>query len=194
MELDRFLNLLASLFGALGSLYTLKSILGLTPNVMERLSRTYFSFSIPQINALASQKADSVVGVILIVIALLLALVNIAVAPSGIRPFEKRDVALAVSVALVAIVYIALIPIRDGYYKQQRLEIGRIIVGEFVDGLINKKRLDSSEAPSLPVYARDLLALEVAPGDSPRLVLERLASAVGRELPQDFDFSDVEKP
>lgn len=160
---------------------------------MERLSRTYYSFSVPQISSLASQKADSIVGVVLIVTALILALVNIAFVPSDVKAFDRRGVALALAAALVAMVYIAIVPIGHGVYRHQKLAIGRVIVGEYVDRLLKEKRLDKSEAPLLQVYARQLLELEVDAGQTPRQILGRLANAVGKALPEDFDFSDVEK-
>lgn len=160
---------------------------------MARLSRTPYGFNAAQVNALASQKADSIIGVVLIAIALILALVNVGLVPSEVRVFARRDVALAAALALAAIVYLILVPIGHGVYRHQKLAVGRIITADYIDGLLAQGRLDRREVPSLLVYAQQLLELEVGSQDQPRQILERVVGAVGRELPGDFDLSDVEE-
>ena len=88
MELDRFLNLVATVFGGIGSIYVLKAIASLSPNLIERLSRTYVSFSAAQIDSLAAQKADSIVGIVLLLIALVIAVLNLAFVPPFVRLFD----------------------------------------------------------------------------------------------------------
>jgi hypothetical protein len=56
MDLDGFLNLLASVFGAMGSIYVLKGIAALSPDLVERLSRSYWDFSAAQIDSLRKRR------------------------------------------------------------------------------------------------------------------------------------------
>lgn len=76
MNVNRFLDLLAAVLGAMGSIYVLKGIAALSPNLIERLSRSYWSFSAAQVDALTAQKADSIVGIALVLIALAIAVAN----------------------------------------------------------------------------------------------------------------------
>ncbi len=193
MNLDRFLNLLATVFGTMGSVYVLKSLVRLSPNLIERLSRTYYDFSSAQIEALAGQKADSIVGVVLVVIALVLAVVNLAVVPDGVRVFESRGIALALVAVIGGASYIALASIGSAIHKHQKLAVRRIITAQDLGALLERKRLAASDVPSLKVYARTLLQMQVDDSEPPRLLLQRLAKEVGKQVPADFDFSEVEK-
>jgi len=192
MDLDRFLNLLVAVFGAMGSLYVLKGLLALSPNPMERMVRTYVGFNLLQIDALAAQKADSIVGVVLVVIALVLAIVNIAVVPEGVRAIPSRGVALGVAAVLAGGMYVALVFIGGSIYKHQKRAVGRIITSQYVDSLLEKKQLTKNQVPSLSVYAHTLLDLQVGHNQSPRDLLRMLAAEVGKEVPADFDFSGIE--
>jgi len=192
MDLDRFLNLLASIFGAMGSLYVLKGIAGLTPNLMERLSRTYWDFSTTHIDSLAAQKADSIVGMVLVVVAITMAVVSLAAVPPGIRAFGSRGLALALAASLAGVVYVSLVLIGGAIKSNQRLAVGRIITTSALSDLFERGRLTNGDIPSLRVYARDLLELQVDEREQPRQMLGRLADAVGKKVPPNFDFSEVE--
>lgn len=96
MDLDRFLNLVATVFGGMGSIYVLKAIASLSPDLIACLSSTYIGFSSPQIDSLTTQKADNIVGIVLVVIALFIAVLNLAFVPSGVR-FVEWWMALALS-------------------------------------------------------------------------------------------------
>src|SRR5690349_3346831 len=90
MDVDHFLNLLATLFGAVGSLYVLKGLIALSPEVMSRLSQSYYDYSPTQITALAGQRADGIVGVVVGLVALALGVANIALVPSDVTAFKSR--------------------------------------------------------------------------------------------------------
>ena len=194
MTLEKFLNLVATLFGAVGSVYVLQGLVALSPSLIERLSRTYFDFNAAQISALSAQKADSIVGVVLVLIALAISVVNIALVPSGVRVFEGRGLAIAVAVALAATSYATLWFVGKGVATHQRLTVGRLIVGEQLDGWFKQGKIMKSDIPSLRVLARTLLDLQVDESESPRSLLQRVAKATGRETPPNFDLSDVEPP
>ncbi len=193
MDLDRFLNLLATLFGAVGSLYVLKGLIELSPDLMERLSRTYYDFSAPQIASLAGQKADSIVGVVLVILALVIGVVNIALVPSGVKTFEGRGVAVALALALASTSYITLLFAGTAIKNQQRLEVGKIITSQQLGEWFQRGKLSLSDVPSLQVYARTLLDMTVEDSETPRSLLRRVAQVVGREIPANFDFSEVER-
>lgn len=69
MSRDRLLTLFSSLLGIIGALFMAKGIFGMSPDVMAKLSSTYIGFNQFDVENLASQKADLLVGLILVLIA-----------------------------------------------------------------------------------------------------------------------------
>ena len=69
MSRDRLITLFSSLLGIFGALFMAKGILGMSPDVMAKLSSTYIGFNQLDVENLASQKADLLVGLILVLIA-----------------------------------------------------------------------------------------------------------------------------
>lgn len=126
MDLDKFLNLLATIFGALGAIYVMLSILAMSPELMLRQTQTYWDFSTPQIEALASQKADNVAGFVFVVIAFVLAIITIAFVPDDLRVFESKWLALALAAVLAGGLYATLHFVSRGISRHQKLAIGRI--------------------------------------------------------------------
>ena len=69
MSRDRLITLFSSLLGIIGALFMAKGVFGMSPDVMAKLSSTYFDFNQFNVENLASQKADLLVGLILVLIA-----------------------------------------------------------------------------------------------------------------------------
>jgi hypothetical protein len=187
MELDRFLNLLAAVFGGFGSIYVLKAIASLSPDLTMRLSSWHVGFSPPQIDSLAKQKADSVVGIALLVIALIMAVANLAFVPPSVR-FVGWRCAIALVAALTGIAWICLNLISNAIYRKHKLAVGRLITKQRLQELFQRGRLTSDDVPSLRVYADTLLQMPVEHSKSPRQLVERLAEEVGLNVPDMFDF------
>jgi hypothetical protein len=138
MDLDRFLNLVATVFGGIGSIYVLKGIASRSPNLIERMSRTYVGFSSAQIDSLAAQKADSIVGIVLVLIALIIAALNLAFVPPSVRLVDRWTVALVAASASVA--YISLVFVGHAIHRSQKLAVGRLIATQEINRLFASKR------------------------------------------------------
>jgi hypothetical protein len=192
MDLDKFLNLLATIFGAFGAIYVMLSILAMSPELMLRQTQTYWDFSTPQIEALASQKADNVAGFVFVVIAFVLATITIAFVPDGVRVFPSKWLALALAAVLAGGLYATLHFVSQGISRHQKLAIGKIVTSRYLDQVISRGRMEVADSMSLPVYARELLELNVPPGESIRWLMQRVATEVGKALPPDLDYSAVE--
>jgi hypothetical protein len=193
MDLDRFLNLLASVFGALGSVYVLKGIAGLSPDLIERLSRSYWGFSAAQIDSLTAQKADAIVGIALVLIALVISIVNQALVPPVIRVFESWAMGIALVAVLAGAAYLALAFSGAAVQRHQRLAVGRLITTQEISALLEAGKLPSSEVDSLKAYGRTLLGLAIDDSEVPRALFMRIANEVGLAVPETFDFSEVEE-
>ena len=192
MELDKFLNLMATVFGALGAVYVMLGILAMSPELMERQTHSYLDFSIPQIEALANQKAENVAGFVFVVVAFVLAATTLAFVPDGVRAFESKTVALGLAAVLAGGLYVTLHFVSQGIYRYQKLAMGEIITSRYLDQIAQRGRLEQSDSTNLPIYARALLDLEVPTGESVRSLLERVAAKIGKTAPPELDYSAVE--
>ncbi|MHC9063771.1 hypothetical protein ACYX34_13920 [Nitrospira sp. CMX1] len=193
MDVDKFLNLLAAVFGALGSIYVLKGVAALSPNLIERLSRTYWDFSSAQIDALTAQKADSIIGIVLVLIALAITVANLTFVPEGMRMFERRTVGIALVLGLTGLAYIALVFSGDALQRHDKLTVSRIITRGELEDLFKSGKVPASQVTSLKVLARTLFTMSVDDSETPRSLVNRLANEVGVQVPPSLDFSEVEK-
>ena len=73
MEFNRFFSLLAVCLGLVGSVFLAKGIMFLSAKNLLRLTSPYarWAYAPEQINSLASQKADALMGVLVIFLAFL---------------------------------------------------------------------------------------------------------------------------
>lgn len=192
MELNKFLNLMATIFGALGAIYVMLGILGMSPELMERQAHSYWDFSTPQIEALAKQKAENVAGFVFVIVAFILGAVTLTFVPDDIRAFESKAVALGLAAVLAGGLYVTLHFVSDGIYRNQKAAIGKIVTSRYLDKIAQHGRLEASDNNSLQVYARELLDLEVVSGEPVRSLLARVAAKVGKVMPPTLDYSAVE--
>jgi hypothetical protein len=191
VNLDKFLNLMATIFGALGSIYVMAAIIGMSPELMERQTQSQWDFSVSQMEALASQKGDNAAGFVFVVIAFVLAAGTLAFVPEGVRVFQKRGVALALAAILSGGVYVTLHFLSQGISRHQKFAMARITTLRALDELVRRHKVETWDASSFRVYA-DLLDIEAPPGEPARSLLERIAARAGRVLPSDLDYSAVE--
>src|SRR5687767_13479161 len=108
MELDRFLNLIAASIGALGSIYVLRSYLLMTPAATASLAQSGWGFTLPIIDSLSAQRAESIVGTVAFLLALVLGIASIAFVEPGVVAFGSRACALMAAVIVVAAVTLCL--------------------------------------------------------------------------------------
>ena len=189
MDLDKFLNLLAAIFGTLGAIYVMLSIITMSPEIMFRQASTAWGFSESLIDALASQQADNIAGFVFVILAFLFAAITVAFVPDGI-PFKSTGVALALAAVIAGGLYITLHFISQGVYKHQRLAIVKIPVSQFIDEF-RTRGVTTTDVGEIAFYVH-LLKLDVVPGESTRSLLQRVANAVGKALPPNLDYSAVE--
>lgn len=188
MNLDKFLNLLATIFGSLGGIYVMLSIMAMSPELIFEQAKSWNDFSKPHLEALASQKAENIAGFVFIVIAFALAFVTIAFVPDGVRLFESRWLALALAAVLTGGLYTTLHFVSQAIYLHQRQAIYKIAASQCLDRLVNRNPCDAEDI----VFYAQLLELKIVPDESMRSLTQRIANAVGKILPPDLDYSAVE--
>jgi uncharacterized protein YjeT (DUF2065 family) len=189
MELDRFLNLLAATVGAMGSLYVLKGLAGLSPSVMARLSQTFIDFSSTQVRSIAAQKADSIVGIGLVLSAFGIAVLNFAWAPGALEFFESRLAGIAAVGAGAILLWMTSALVARRLHRHYENLIGVIITRRLVEEIISMKTLSPVYFRSLRDYAEILLQLRRAEGESPRQFFVRVVERVGLTIPEGFSIA-----
>ena len=186
MTLEQFLTLLATIFGAIGSIYVLKSILRLTPQVTARLSAQTYGHDPSQIDSLSAQKAESVVGAALIVVALCIFVLNAAIAPSMVVIVSNRLYAVLVAFALAVVIYLLMVPVTRVIRSRHRRAVANIIIAQKLDGLSRSGNVPDYEIKSLRVMSDRYLDLTPQDIDTARHFLQSLAKEVGRTFSEEI--------
>jgi hypothetical protein len=184
MTLEQFLTLLAAILGAIGSIYVLKSILRLTPEVTERLSAPIYHHNPYKIDSLSAQKAEGVVGTSLIVFALCIAIMNAAITPSNIAIFPNRLHAILIAIALAAIIYLLSVLVGKAVDSCHRRTVAHIIIAQTLDKLVKSNNAPDYEIKSLRYLSDKYLDLNPKTSETPRDLLRSIAKEVGRTLPE----------
>ena len=90
MELSKFLSLLATCLGLGGSIFLAKGIVGLNPKAILRLAspNSRFAYAPEQIDSMAGQKVDALVGVVIIFLAFLIQVGSLVFVEDGTVLFK----------------------------------------------------------------------------------------------------------
>ena len=190
MTLEQFLSLVATIFGAVGSVYVLRSILRLTPQVTERMSASVYGHNPEIIDSLSTQKAESVVGTWLILVALVLAVVNAATTPSSIIVHPNRLLAIFISLVLSLVVYLILLFVGSKVNSRHRLATARIIAANALDRLFKSKNVPLYEIRSLRYLNDRFLNIRLPPDLSNKDFLKLVAKDVARMVPEDIQVDE----
>jgi nicotinamide riboside transporter PnuC len=106
MDWSKFLNLLATILGALGAIFVMQSIATMSPELMLRQTQTHWDFSSSQIEAIASQKAENRAGIVFVLLAFILAFLTILFNLGGVRLFKSKLLALVLASFIAVIIYV----------------------------------------------------------------------------------------
>ncbi len=191
MCLDRFLTLLAVIIAFLGSIFLLKGILALSPDLMAKQVQTYLGYSLPQIQAQAGQKADAICGVAFVAIAFLLQMINLALVDEGITSFGSKMMGVITAIALSAVLSLTLLSINYGIRERQKNAIGGVLADQKLERIFTKKTVTIADTKELENLAKVLLSIDVSNVDDPEVLLGRVAEVIGKEVPAGLDFSQA---
>ncbi len=190
MNLDKFLNLLATIFGALGSMYVMVGIMNMSPDFMLRLATPYWDLSVPQIEALANQKAENLVGFGCVVVSFMLSSITIAFVPDGKLAFQSKWLPSVLAVVVAVVLYVIVECISGNISHREKLGIGKVAASRYLDTII--KEMKVSDSADLSFYAQ-LLELKAVSNESTRSLVHRIAAEVGKTLPPTLDYSAIKQ-
>lgn len=193
MTLEQFLTFFATILGAIGSIYVLKSILRLTPEVTERVSATIYGHNPNQIDSLSTQKAEGVVGASFIVFALFIAIINTAISPPNIDIFPNRLNAILIAFVLSAIVYLIMVRVSRVVDLRHRRTVALIIITQKLDILFKGNNVSDNDIKSLRYLSDKYLNLNPKTSKTPSDLLRSITKEVGLTLPEGIQIGDERK-
>lgn len=193
MDLAQFLNLLATSLGAVGSVYVLKSLISLTPDLSAKLAASYYDYSRPQIESLAKQRGESVAGAAAVILALSVAVVNAAIGNPE-QLFPSRGAAVATAGIIVAALTAVMHRSSGSLARRHSLATRKRIVAAYVCRLVEEQTLQPSYIDSVRSYAKNLLGITIDPSNGRRNILVQAAAAAGCALSPDSLPPDDDTP
>ena len=191
MNLDRFLTLLATIVGLIGSIFLVRGALGLTPDIMARLAETGWWFNPAQVNGLATQKANAICGATFIFLAFLITVLRLVLVDDKIPCFESKGMAVAMAVSATAVLWALLLFVNGGVAAHEKNQIGVAIIGRRVDELLQRGKIGVEQAKELWVTAEKLLALNPNEVKDTEGAFRKIVEVTGRKLPAQFDMGQL---
>lgn len=193
MNCDRFLTLLATMVGVVGSLFLAKGAFGLTPDIMARLAETGWGFNGAQVSSLAAQKANAVCGVILVLLAFLINLVRLALVDEKTPCFGTKEIGFVMAGAATFILWVIFLFINHGIRDHQKHQIGLVITGRHLDDIIQSGKVGPGHVKDLRITTEKLLALNLSEREDDEEFFKKIVQLTGRNLPNTFDFSQLQR-
>lgn len=195
MEWNRFLSLLAALFGLIGAMFLSKGVLALTPKAILYLTSPNYQridyASEQNIRSLATQKADTVCGVFYVFLAFLIQVISLIFVRNNPFPIKSRWLVFWVAMAFVAIftVVLSILNIRlQNYYTlvAVKTEVKNYCTNN-IKGVVNPAFADGVERIS-----EQLLYLKREDFETQKAFIERISEYVGYSIPNGTVFSEKE--
>jgi hypothetical protein len=128
LSLLKAIKILVLIIAFMGAIQLVIGILKMTPDILGRLSRSYISFSTRMLDNLSAQKADVIIGLLLVSFAFVIQLMTeIFDNNSFILPFAHRD-----SVLLIILICLILLLVIRAFHrilrKQIRINAGKALI------------------------------------------------------------------
>lgn len=195
MGLYRFFSLLAVFMGFGGSVFLAKGIIGLSPKAMLHSSSRYgaYAFHTAEIKSMSKNKANTLVGIIYILIAFLIQLIAIIFVENEIATFKTRWAGFWCGFFMFCFLSIIFYLLNINIYHNTKLTIGKIAIKDFCFYRFSeKKKIDSANAKSLVTMCRELI--DFYKGDNETLInfVKRVAKYVDWEIQEEMDFSEID--
>jgi len=191
MELQRFLSLLAAFIGFIGAIFLAKGVLALSPKATLDLTTPHsrWGYAPEQIVSLATQKANTLIGVVFIVSAFLIQVVSLICFNGGKSVAESRWIAFWIALAIVSIVTVIFsflnLKIRNWY----RIEMGKLEVERRCTYYYSKSDFSKRFIREVETMSRELLDLQRAENESNGDFIKRVFEFVECPILDQVDFS-----
>jgi hypothetical protein len=192
MELSKFLSLLATCLGLGGSIFLAKGIVGLSPKGMLRLTSPYsrIAYAPDQIDSMAGQKADALVGVVIIFLAFLIQGGALVFVEDGTVLFKAGWTGVCIALVATLILTIIFSFVDKIFRNHTKLAIGKIAIRDYCANRFNGM-IDPVNAKSLETMSQQLLNMSRETAETKVDFIKRIAKYVDWKIPKETDFSRI---
>ena len=161
MEYSKFFSLLAAFIGFVGALFLSKSVIMLTPKIMVQLTspNARWDYAPEQIESMAAQKADAVVGIIFVLLAFAIHVFSIIFAPDSKKIFSSHWMSFWVVAAIVSIITIGFTLYKSRLNTRYQVATGKIAIQDYFNDRF-RKVVDPVNVSSLETMSYDLLKIK----------------------------------
>ncbi len=167
----------------MGAIQLVIAILKMTPDILGRLSRSYISFSTRMLDNLSAQKADAIIGLLLVSFAFVIQLMTeIFVTNSFTLPFTHRDSVLFI--ILIGLVLFSVIRVFHRILRKQiRINAGKaLIVAQAKEEWFNHKPIRNVRIKPIERSTKLLCFFERSDNEDTLEFLRRLGSYIKFDL------------
>ncbi len=196
MQVDRFLKIISAIIGFFGAILLVKGILYYTPDLIAKLSMSYWGFSPVNIQNLSSQKADILCGGFLILLAFLtqifaLVFIRNSFVPVLIRKpfriFENYWPSVFVAVALSLLVVCFFFAVNRGLSSHYEKQTKRLLAKWTLEEVLKEPRIGPTNLQIVEQTAELGLGIKREPNETWRAFLQRLARLLEVRFPADIE-------
>lgn len=191
MSLDRVLSIIAVLLGVSGSILLGKGTLKLSARTIARMSQTYYGYNSLVLRSLASQKADFICGVLLIILAFLVQLANLLFVQDSSVTYQYLDAVLIIAV-------VGAPPLGIVFFANRRLtrkytiDSFKFLAKEGLQENIKRGKISKQEYQGHLGKAAGMFEMTKREEESPTDFLGRYSDFLGLEIPPDTDMNELQ--
>ncbi len=184
MNLEKYLNLLAIILGFVGTIFILKGVLRMTPEIIGEIGQTKWGYNLIALENISIQKADTITGFALIVLAFVIQIINEFGNFNKIIMPTSRLVQLGTLIFACFALCGLFILINKGLCNSYKLEAGRSVTKSYL--MKNILRADNQinwrDVPHIEGYASTLLRFDRNQGEADKDYLFRLSKELDVDL------------
>jgi len=191
MQIDRLVSIIAVIVGFAGSLFLLKGVLRLTPDIMAKLSQAYMGYNISMVKNVSSQKADIMSGAILVLIAFSLEAFRLILIREPFTVFDNfwlgTCIAGALALLIIGVLFAVNVGLTAKYENATKRELVKFYLQKHLaDGQVNRNELKSIEQNS-----KSLLGIERKEQETGVEFIHKIAKLVDIQVPPDIQVEEL---
>ena len=191
MNADRFIALLATSLGLLGSLFMARGVLQMSPDIIVKLSGTYWGFNSHEIKSLASQRADLMAGIEILIIAFCIQLLSLSRKIDEKPIFESLRQGLIINFSLVFLFGLGTSFISRFNANRYETQAKTILVQNEFSSFSKDGKITARECLDFIGFARARLNIEGLPEDPSLESFEKCCQLSDIEIPPNLDLSEI---
>ena len=194
MKLQTFLGLLSAMIGLVGVIYVSRGAL-LKPKDMVHSTTHYSAMAWPSneiITSMATQKHDTLTGVIYVMIAFGIQVLSLMFINEDIIFLNKRIYAILLACSFVFVSSIILAIINSSLRKSDELQMKKIIAQDYCNKRFVGRPVDTANAKGLEDMSFEYFGIRRKDSEDVTELIKRIAEYIEWELPKTIDFSRIQ--